>query len=224
MVSLFDPGLFWRYRSVIVAGAATTLFLGACAVAASFGFGLAGWLLKAARYRPFAWLGNAYVEALRNTPDLLYIYGLYFGLADLGVKLSAFTSAVLALGIQGGAYVAEIIRGAFTAVGDEQRAAARALALRPWKSLAYVELPQMLRVAFPALGNQVISTLLGTALASVIAVPELTYQSQIMGDATYQYFSVFSVDALIYLVLVQILSRAFHLIDHLWFGRWRGTV
>ncbi|HTD47593.1 MAG TPA: nickel transporter, partial [bacterium] len=86
------------------------------------------------------------------------------------------------------------------------------------------ELPQMLRVAFPALGNQVISTLLGTALASVIAVPELTYQSQIIGDSTYQYFSVFSVDAVIYLVLVQVLTRLFHLIDHLWFGPWRGTV
>lgn len=224
MVSLLDPALLSRYQSAIVAGATMTLALGAASVAASFAFGLAGWLLKSARYRPFAWLGNAYVEALRNTPDLLYIYGLYFGLADVGWKLSAFTSAVLALGIQGGAYVAEIIRGAFTAVSNEQRLAARALALRPWKSLAYVELPQMLRVAFPALGNQVISTLLGTALASVIAVPELTYQSQIIGDATYQYFSVFSADAVIYLLLVQILSRLFHLIDHLWFGKWRGTV
>jgi len=224
VTSLFDPGLFWRYRSVIVAGAATTLLLGACSVAASFVFGLAGWLLKASKLRALAWVGGAYVEALRNTPDLLYIYGLYFGLVTIGVTFSAFTSAVLALGIQGGAYIAEIIRGAFTAVGHEQRVAARALGLRPWKSLAYVELPQMLRVAFPALGNQVISTLLGTALASVIAVPELTYQSQIIGDSTYQYFSVFSVDAVIYLVLVQVLTRLFHLIDHLWFGPWRGTV
>jgi polar amino acid transport system permease protein len=224
MVSLFDPALLVRYRAAIVAGASTTLLLGAFAVAASFLFGLAGWSLKTSRYRPLAWVGNAYVEALRNTPDLLYIYGLYFGLADMGLKLSAFLSAVLALGIQGGAYVAEIIRGAFTAVSNEQRLAARALGLKPWKSLRYVELPQMLRVAFPALGNQVISTLLGTALASVIAVPELTYQSQIMGDATYQYFSIFSVDAVIYLLLVQILSRLFHLIDHLWFGKWRGTV
>lgn len=224
MVRLFDPALFWRYRQALAAGATATLALGACAVAASFVFGLCGWALKTSRHRPFAWLGNAYVEALRNTPDLLYIYGLYFGLTEVGVRFSAFTSAVLALGIQGGAYVAEIIRGAFTAVSSEQRLAARALGLRPWQSLAHVELPQMLRVAFPALGNQVISTLLGTALASVIAVPELTYQSQIVGDATYQYFSIFAVDAVIYLVLVQILTRLFHLADHVWFGKWRGTV
>jgi len=224
VVSLFDPALFWRYRHAIAAGAAATLALGACSVLASFAFGLAGWRLKTSRHRPFAWFGNAYVEALRNTPDLLYIYGLYFGLTGVGIRFSAFTCAVLALGIQGGAYVAEIIRGAFTAVSNEQRAAARALSLRPWQSLVHVELPQMLRVAFPALGNQVISTLLGTALASVIAVPELTYQSQIIGDSTYQYFSVFAMDAVIYLLLVQILTRVFHLIDHLWFGKWRGTV
>lgn len=224
MVRLFDPALFWRYRHEIATGAATTLALGAWAVAASFVFGLLGWALKTSKHRPLAWLGNAYVEALRNTPDLLYIYGLYFGLTEIGVRFSAFTSAVLALGIQGGAYVAEIVRGAFTAVSAEQRLAARALGLRPWQSLVHVELPQMLRVAFPALGNQVISTLLGTALASVIAVPELTYQSQIVGDATYQYFSIFAADAVIYLALVQILTRLFHLVDHVWFGKWRGTV
>jgi polar amino acid transport system permease protein len=224
VVRLFDPALFWRYRHEITTGAATTLALGAWAVAASFAFGLLGWALKTSKHRPLAWLGNAYVEALRNTPDLLYIYGLYFGLTEIGVRFSAFTSAVLALGIQGGAYVAEIVRGAFTAVSAEQRLAARALGLRPWQSLVHVELPQMLRIAFPALGNQVISTLLGTALASVIAVPELTYQSQIVGDATYQYFSIFAADAVIYLALVQILTRLFHLVDHVWFGKWRGTV
>jgi polar amino acid transport system permease protein len=224
VVRLFDPALFWRYRHEIATGAATTLALGAWAVAASFVFGLLGWAIKTSKHRPLAWLGNAYVEALRNTPDLLYIYGLYFGLTEIGVRFSAFTSAVLALGIQGGAYVAEIVRGAFTAVSAEQRLAARALGLRPWQSLLHVELPQMLRVAFPALGNQVISTLLGTALASVIAVPELTYQSQIVGDATYQYFSIFAADAVIYLALVQILTRLFHLADHVWFGKWRRTV
>lgn len=224
MVRLFDPAIFWRYRHALTAGAETTLLLGACAVAASFVFGLCGWALKTSKHRPLAWLGNGYIEALRNTPDLLYIYGLYFGLTQIGVRFSAFTSAVLALGIQGGAYVAEIIRGAFTAVGAEQRLAARALGLRPWQSLVHVELPQMLRVAFPSLGNQVISTLLGTALASVIAVPELTYQSQLVGDATYQYFSIFAVDAVIYLALVQILTRLFHLAEHVWFGKWRGTV
>jgi polar amino acid transport system permease protein len=169
-------------------------------------------------------VGSAYVETLRNTPDLLYIYGIYFGLAELGIALSAFISAVIALGIQGGAYVAEIIRGAFAAVSEDQRLAARALGLRPRESLIYVELPQMLRIAFPALGNQVVSTMLGTALASVIAVPELTYQSQVLGDVTYQYFGIFAADAVVYFVLVQVLIRSLHLLDELWFGKWRRTV
>ena len=80
----------------------------------------------------------------------------------------------------------------------------------------------LVSIAFPALGNQVVSTVLGTALASVIAVPELTYQLQIIGDSTYQYFSVFSMDAIAYLVLVQILNQIFQAADRRWFGKWRS--
>jgi polar amino acid transport system permease protein len=204
-------------------GAIETLVLGGAALLVSLVFGLAGWLLKASRHRLFAWLGSAYVEVFRNTPTLVYLYLFYFGLPALGVQLGAFFYAILALGIQGGAYVAEIIRGAYTAIGDDQRMAAHSLGLRPWQSLALVELPQMFSIAFPALGNQVVSTVLGTALASVIAVPELTYQLQIIGDSTYQYFSVFTIDGVVYLILVQLLNTLFRAADRRWFGRWRGA-
>jgi len=82
----------------------------------------------------------------------------------------------------------------------------------------------MLRVAFPALGNQVVSLVLGTSLASVIAVPELTYQAQIIGENTYRYFSVFAVLAIFYLLIVQAINTLWRAIERLWFGRWRATV
>ncbi len=224
MQVLFDPGLFWNNRTVIVSGAEVSLTLGAASVAVSLAFGLAGWLLKASKTSAFRWLGNAYVECMRNTPTLVYLYLVYFGLTEVGVTFSPFVSAVLALGVQGGAYMAEIIRGAFNAVSEEQRQAARALALRPWMSLVHVELPQMLRVAFPAMGNQVVSLVLGTSLASVIAVPELTYQSQIIGENTYRYFSVFAVLAIFYVLIVQVLNSLWRAIERAWFGRWGATV
>ncbi len=220
----FDPALFWSNWKVIVSGAEVALALGATSVVVSLVFGLLGWSLKASTARPLRWLGNAYVEGMRNTPTLLYLYLIYFGLTQFKVVFSPFASAVLALGVQGGAYMAEIMRGAFHAVSEEQRQAARALGLRPWKSLIYVELPQMLRVAFPAMGNQVVSLVLGTSLASVIAVPELTYQAQIIGENTYRYFSVFAVLAIFYLLIVQAINTLWRAIERLWFGRWGATV
>ncbi len=222
MPQFFDVALLWNNIAAFAAAALETLALGGSAVLISFVCGLIGWLCKTSHQRPVALLGTWYVEVFRNTPTLVYLYLFYFGLPAVGVHLGGFVYAILALGIQGGAYVAEIIRGAYSAIGSDQRNAAQALGLRPWQSLALVELPQMISVAFPSLGNQVISLLLGTALASVIAVPEMTYQLQVIGDATYQYFSVFSMDAIAYVVLAQALSQLFRMADRRWFGRWRS--
>jgi len=218
----FDPALLLRNGAALAWGAMETLALASAALALSLACGLLGWLCRASARRPLRWVGFGYVELFRNTPTLVYLYLFYFGLPAIGLHLGAFVYAVLALGIQGGAYVTEIIRGAYAAIAEDQRMAARALGLRHWQSLLLIELPQMFSVAFPALGNQVISILLGTALASVIAVPELTYRLQIIGDSTYQYFSVFSMDAVTYLILAQLLSQAFQAADRRWFGRWRS--
>jgi polar amino acid transport system permease protein len=219
----FDLALLARNGTLLAWGAVNTLALAGSALLLCLLFGVLGWLGKASRRRPLAWLGASYVELFRNTPTLVYLYIFYFGLPTIGVNLDAFFYAVLALGIQGGAYVTEIIRGAYAAVGEDQRMAAAALGMRRWQSLALVEWPQMLSVAFPALGNQVVSTLLGTALASIIAVPELTYQLQIIGDTTYQYFAVFSADAIAYVALAQILNQSFQAADRRWFSQWRAA-
>lgn len=223
MSPLFNFRLLWSSRAAIAAGAEDTLLLGAAAILLSLIFGLVGWLLKSSRRTALASLGSAYVELFRNTPTLVFLYLCYFGLPVIGLSLSAFSYAALALGIQGGAYVAEIIRGAFSAVSPGQRLAARALGLGAWQSLYFIELPQTFAVAFPSLGNQVVATVLGTALASVITVPELTYKLQIIGDSTYQYFSVFASAAVLYIVLVQLLNQLFQGLDRRWFSKWRGS-
>ena len=220
----YNPRLFLQNEGAFISGAGMTLLLGASAVALSLVCGFFGWMLKDSKLYALRWLGNAYVESLRNTPTLLYVYLIYFGLAEVRVQVPPFTSAMLALGVQGGAYVTEIIRGAFNAIREEQRQAARALGFRPLKSLLYIELPQMLRIAFPALGNQVVSILLGTSVASVVAVPELTYQSQIIGESTYQYFGVFSIDAILYIVIVQIIGVIWRSVERAWFAKWGTTV
>ena len=224
MSPLINLHLLWEQRAAFAAGAEDTLLLGAVSLLISLVFGLLGWLLKASRRTTLAWVGAAYVEIFRNTPTLVFLYLAYFGLPEIRVDLSAFSYAALALGVQGGAYVAEIIRGAFSAVSPGQRLAARALGLGAWRSLWLIELPQTLAVAFPSLGNQVVATVLGTALASVITVPELTYKLQIIGDSTYQYFSVFASAAVAYIVLAQLLNQLFQELDRKWFRKWRGSI
>ena len=224
MLTLFNPTILWANRGALISGAIVGLVLGTLAAALALAFGLGGWSLKASRRPALRWLGHLYVESMRNTPVLLYIYLIYFGLPEVGVSLSPFNSALLALSVQSGAYMTEVMRGAFKAVGEEQRKAARALAMRPWNSLRHVELPQMLRVAFPALGNQIVSLILGTSLASVITVPELTYRSILIGDRTYQYFSVFALDAVFYVMIVQVITTVWNAIERRQFGRWGASV
>ena len=224
MLTLFNPSILWDNRAALISGAIVGLALGTLAASLALAFGLAGWSLKASKRPALLWLGHIYVESMRNTPVLLYIYLIYFGLPELGLSLSPFNSALLALSVQSGAYMTEIIRGAFKAVGEEQRQAARALALRPWYSVLHVELPQMLRVAFPALGNQIVSLVLGTSLASVITVPELTYRSVLIGDKTYQYFSVFALDGVFYVIIVQMITAVWNVIERKQFGRWGASV
>ena len=224
MLTLLRPNILWNYHDTLISGAIVGLLLGVLAALLALLFGLGGWSLKASRRIALRWLGNAYVESMRNTPVLLYIYLIYYGLPEIGLSLSPFNSALLALSVQSGAYMTEILRGAFQAVREEQRQAARALALKPWHSLLHIELPQVLRVAFPALGNQLVSLILGTSLASVITVPELMYESTLIGDRTYQYFSVFALDGILYVVIVELVSVFWNVLERIWFGRWGESV
>ena len=99
----------------------------------------------------------------------------FYVLPSLGIVLSRFTCAVLALGLNEGAYVAEIIRAGLRGVGENQREAARALGLKPWYAMRFVVLPQAFRIIIPPIGNQFISMLKLTALVEVIGVQELLW-------------------------------------------------
>ncbi len=118
------------------------------------------------------------MELFRGTPVLLQLYLLYYGLASL-VHLDALTAAILGLGMNYGAYEAEVHRAALSAVPSGQSEAAAALGLTRWQQLRLVLLPQALRTALPAMTNDLISLLKDSSLVSVITVVELTKQMTI---------------------------------------------
>jgi His/Glu/Gln/Arg/opine family amino acid ABC transporter permease subunit len=156
---------------------------------------------------------GGYVQVFRNTPVLLPIYVIYFGLPLVGLPWPALACGALALVLQNGAYVSEILRGSFKAIDRVQFDAARSLGLSPWRTFRKVTLPQVLVHSIPSLGNQVVLLLKDTSLLSAITVTELTMQAKLLTERTGAAYEAFIVVAVLYLVLVsatEVLFRTAH--------------
>jgi polar amino acid transport system permease protein len=150
-------------------------------------------------------LPEIYAEAIRNTPMLVQIYIIYFGLPAAGVHLNADVAAILALGINAGAYASEILRAGIESIHHGQFEAARALALTPWRTLRLVVARQALAAMYPALMSQFVLLMLGSSLVSAISVSELTAAANNIQGLTFRPFEAFLVVAAIYLALTFLL-------------------
>ena len=155
---------------------------------------------------PAYWAATGYIELFRNTPLLIQIYFAFFGLPAIGLYLSAFATGVLALVAQHGAFFAEILRGTIQSIHKEQREAGLALGMMPNQAMRYVILPQALRNAIPATGNQVVLLLQDTALVSTIGVYEITLQGRTLAERSAASFEMFVTVGAIYLVLSGLMS------------------
>jgi len=148
-----------------------------------------------------------YVEVIRNTPFLVQLFFIYFGLPALGIRLDPITAALLAMILNMTAYTTEIIGGGLDAVPEGQRDAAKALGLRPHIAFIKVILPQALVVIYPALASQIIIMMLESAVVSQIAVRELTHQAELWQARTFRAFETYFVVAMIYLVMAVTLRK-----------------
>lgn len=182
--SVFYDG--WSAR-LFFGGVLTTLQLALLCMLVSCVIGLAG-ALATRGPRPLRWLVLSYVELLRNTPTLVQLYFLYFGVGSLlrgaepGVLppwyFGAFPLAALCISLHYGAFAVEVFRAGFHAVPKATREAAVALGYGRWGRLRRVELPLALRASLPALGNNLVQLIKGTAIAYAVAVPEVLYSAQ----------------------------------------------
>ena len=155
------------------------------------------------------WL-SPYVEIFRGTPLLIQLFFIYYGLSSIGVTMDNYTAGVIGLGLNGGAYISEIVRGSLYGVAKGQYEAAIAVGLSWFQSMVYVIMPQAVRVALPALVNAFSSLLKGSSLVSVLAITELTRVSQLIYTRTFRAFEVYlAVGALYFFIIyaVSILSR-----------------
>jgi len=172
-----------------------------------FVLGLPAALARVYGSKPVRWLAIGYIELFRGTPLLVQLFLIYFGLPDFGVTLSRMTAAYLALGLNSGAYQAEYFRSAIQAIGRDQMMAARALGMTRLQAIIHIILPQALRLVIPAWSNEPVSLLKTTAIAFLIAVPDLMTKAKLVASRTYDPIGTYLAVAVIYLILVFILSE-----------------
>ena len=150
---------------------------------------------------PLRWLAVVYVEFFRGTSALVQLFWLFFVLPDFGISMEPFTVAVLGLGLNVGAYGAEVVRGAIQGIQRGQWEATTALNMTRWQALRRVILPQAFVAMIPPWGNLFIELVKSTALVSLITMSDLTFKAKTLNDATLKTLTIFSLALLIYLVL-----------------------
>lgn len=172
------------YLTLILQGAWVTIKLtlmgSALALAVAFAAGL-GCLSVTA---PLRWLSRAYIEFFRGTSIFVQLFWIYFVLPMTGVTLTPMQAGVLALGLNVGAYGAEVVRGAILSVPRDQYEATTALNLTRWQRMRHVILPQALPLMLPTFGNNAIELLKATAIVSLISLSDMTFQAQVVRSQT----------------------------------------
>jgi polar amino acid transport system permease protein len=164
---------------------------------------------------------GVYVETIRNTPLLVQIFIVYFGLASMGLKLGAELSAIIALVINVGAYTTEIMRAGIESTGKTQLEAADCLGLTRLQTIVHIVLLPAMERVYPALSSQFVLLMLASSVTSQISAEELTAVANVIQSDTYRSFEVYVVVAVVYLALSVLYRFAFWLIGRLLFVRRR---
>ena len=195
--------LFLHYLSLpyLLTGIGFTLAVTGLGLAGGLAVGLALASMQLSRFWPLAVLARAYTVIFRGTPLILQLVFAYDALPHIGVKLSAIGAAGLALSLNEGPFIAEIVRAGVIGVDRGQTIAGQALGMTPGVLMRRIIAPQAIRTMVPAFGNEAVSALKNSSLASVIAVEELTLRSTQLASSTFDFFSIFFASGLIYLVL-----------------------
>jgi len=196
------------YAGMFASGAAVTLALTAASTLLGIGLGIAGAAMYQSRRAAPRTAVHAYVEAIRNTPFLVQLFFVFFGLPALGVHIGEYTAAVLAMTLNLGAYSVEILRAGIDAVPRGHREAAAALAMSRRETFVHVLLPQAFAKVFPALASQIVITMLGSAVVSQISVADLTYAASYVQSRNFRAFETYFLIAGIYLAMALLLRAA----------------
>ncbi|KJR48819.1 ABC-type amino acid transport system, permease component [Desulfosporosinus sp. I2] len=200
-----DFSIILKYLPYLLQAAGLTIELAVLGIAFGILIGLVAALLKIS-HTPLRFVAHFYIWLIRGTPLLVQLFLIYFGLPQLGITLSAFASSVLGLGINSGAYLAEVFRGGIEAIPVGQTEASSSLGMGKFLTMRRIIFPQALRIALPSLGNQFIISLKDSSLCSVITMSELLQTSQRFASVTFAPMEFYTAAAVLYLLMTTVLS------------------
>lgn len=209
----FDVRFILRSLPEFLWGLELTVEISLVAMAVALVWGLLLAVPRMSRRRCLSAPVVAYIEVMRNTPLLLQIYLIYFGLPLIGLGLSPFASGALAIAAQHGAFLAEVYRGGIESVSHPQWEAARALGMRRLLAVRLVVLPQALLKVVPPVGNQLVILVKDSSLVSAIGIMELTLTGKALIERSGASYEVFVTIALFYLALTSLLSAVLRALE-----------
>jgi glutamine transport system permease protein len=203
----FDWSVVWQSLPELLKGARLTIFIALSGIAGGLVIGLVAGLMRAYGAVFVNAIAFAYIELIRGTPIVVQVMFIYFALPIVAdIRVSPLSAAITAITVNAGAYIAEIVRGAFLSVHKGLREAGLALGLPFWKVLIYILGPLAFRRMIPALGNQCIVSLKDTSLFIVIGVGELTREGQEIMATNFRAVEVWSAVAILYLLMTGALT------------------
>jgi polar amino acid transport system permease protein len=216
---VFQFGDVWAARWDLLWGCWLTIQLSAASMVLGLVVAVFGALGKTMGPKPVRWAVDAYIEAIRNTPFLIQIFLIFFGLPRLHVMLSSNQAALLAMVVNVGAYATEIVRAGIEGVSRGQIEAGLALGLRPLQVFRYIVLFPALSIVYPALCSQFILLMLNSSVVSTISAQELTATANDLQSRTFRSFEIYIVVTAIYLTLSMLFSATFGGIHRAVFAR-----
>jgi polar amino acid transport system permease protein len=197
----FNFGLIWQHSDRLGWGLVLSLELTLLAAMVGTVLGL---IMAVAHVSGGRWMRTViagYVECIRNVPLLLLVYLVFYGIPSIvDLQYSATTSFIVTLSLYYAAYLVEVFRAGLLAVGRGLQDAGKAIGMNAWQRLLYVRLPIMFRIVLPSLSNTFVSLFKDTSVASVLAVPELTYGAQWINNNTFRVIEVYAVVTPIYVI------------------------
>ena len=210
-----------RNTHIIADGVWLTVILSTFAISLGYVFGVLLAIMRRSPYKALRLVAGVYIEIVRNTPLLVQVFLLFFGLSILGLKLPAMIVAIIAMVLNTIAYTAEIMRAGFDAIKPGQWEAADALGLNKAQTYWHVALLPATEKVYPSLSSQFVLMMLATSITSQISVDELTAIANFLQAQSYRPFETYIVTALIYVLLSLVLRAALWAIGRVIFPRLR---
>ncbi len=217
----FKFDAIWEAIPILLQGVQLTIVITLVGLFFGFILGAMAGLFRISRSWYLQKLAGAYIETIRGTPLIVQVMFLYFGLPlVLGMRIPPLTAGIVAIAVNAGAYIAEIVRGAVQSINVGQYEAGRSIGLTRGQTMAFVIWPQAFKRMIPPLGNQFIISLKDTSLLVVIGVGELTRSGQEIIATNFRSFEIWLTVAIMYLVLTMTISKILAVVeDKLVFSR-----